>query len=90
MSKNKEDDIINENYKSKNIILDYESDENNYENDNYDIDDYEEYYEEYCNDTIDIIYKELVGYINSKDLFVGEYLTTKAIENFIKNNKIIL
>jgi hypothetical protein len=88
MSKNKNDTII-ENYKSK-IILEYESDENNYENDNYDNDNSEEYYEEYCDDTIDIIYKELLGYINSKDLFVGEYLTTKSISNFIKNNKITL
>ncbi len=89
MSKNK-DDTINENYKSKNIILDYESSEDNYDNDNYENDNYEENYEEYCNETIDIIYKELSSYINSKDLFIGEYLTTKSIDNFIKNNKITL
>ncbi len=91
MSRNKENDIINENYKSKNIILEEDSDNDDCENDNYyDNDIYEEYLEDYYNDTIDIIYKELLDYINSKDLFVGEYLTFKAIDSFIKNNKINL
>ena len=65
------------------IIINDESDEENWsendfknENDDLDLNDY-------FNDTLNIIKKELIEYIENKDQTLCEYLTIEKLEKFI-------
>lgn len=86
----KKENILKDNYKLNKIIIGDEEEDSKNDNEKYYEDNYcDDKYKEYYHDTISIIYTELTDYINSKDLFVGEYLKYECIDKFIKNNKLL-
>lgn len=71
-------------YFKKKIILSDNEDENNH-TDNYDSDSYIQ--EQNCNnfhiETLNILQKNILEYINNKNLPIGEYLKLETIDKFL-------
>lgn len=72
---------------NKKIIINEE--ENNFDDLNDENDDYEKHIEddyenlEYFENTVDIIHKELIYYIENKSITLGEYLNKNNLRKFL-------
>ena len=79
-----EEELRNKNKK----YYEYDNDDNNSEKEDYYLNDEDEekIEEEYFNDTVCIIQKNLLNFIENKSLPLCEYLDLDSLDNFIVDN----